>query len=90
MKKLIAAAALTFGATGCLGPNAMYNSLANWNAEVSEQDWVNELLFLGMTVIPVYPIALWGDIIVVNTIDYWSGENPIGDPGPFPHEAFGK
>lgn len=90
MKKLIAAAALTFGATGCLGPNAMYNSLTNWNAEVSEQDWVNELLFIGMYVIPVYPIALWGDIVVVNTIDYWSGENPIGDPGPFPSEAFGK
>lgn len=90
MKKMIAAAALTLGATGCLGPNHAYNGLTNWNAEVSDQDWVNELLYLGMTIIPIYAITLAADGLVINTIDYWSGENPMKAPGPFPNESFGK
>mgnify|MGYP001792664801 CR=1 FL=1 len=90
MKKMIAAAALTLGATSCLGPNHMYNGLTNWNARLSDQDWVDELVFLGLNFIPVYGLALLGDVVVVNTIDYWSGENPISEPGPFPHDAFGR
>lgn len=84
MKKIIAAAALTLGATGCLGPNNAANSLLNWNAEVSETDVVNEAIFLGMYLIPVYPIAYAADIVVFNTIEYWSGGNPIDAPGAFP------
>lgn len=90
MKKMIAAAALTLGATGCLGPNHMFNGLQNWNANLTDQDWIDELVFLGLNFIPVYPIALLGDQLIVNTIDYWAGENPIKDPGPFPSEAFGR
>ena len=90
MKKILAAAVLTLGASGCLGPNNMFDSLNIWNAEVVEQDWLVEVIFIGMYIIPVYPIALLGDVIVINTVDYWSGENPIDDPGPFPNEAFAR
>ncbi len=90
MKKLIATTALMLGASGCLGPNNLYNGLNNWNANVTDQDWADELIFLGLHIIPVYGITLFADILVINTIDYWSGENPVKDPGPFPHEAFGK
>ncbi len=85
MKKLILASTLTFGlaTTSCLGPDNTYNSLKNWNAEVSNQDWVNEVIFLGMNIIPVYGVALFLDTVVFNTINYW-GDNPINDPGPFP------
>jgi hypothetical protein len=41
-------------------------------------------VFLGMTFIPIYGIALWADIIVLNTIEYWSGNNPVEDPGAWP------
>lgn len=90
MKKIFAAAALTLGASGCLGPNHLFNGLTNWNANLSEQDWVDELVYLGLNIIPVYWVALAADGLVVNTIDYWSGENPVTDPGPFPNDAFGK
>ena len=90
MKKIITAAALTLGASGCLGPNHMFNGLNNWNANVTDQDWVDELIYLGMHVIPVYGVALIADGLILNTVDYWSGENPWKDPGPFPHEAFGN
>ena len=75
--------------SSCLGPNNAADGLRNWNAKVSDQDWLNELIFVGLWVIPVYPIAWLGDILVFNTIGYWSGENPIQDAGPFP-DSFGR
>lgn len=86
--KFLACAALLLGATSCLGPNNAFNSLNNWNAKVTDQDWANELIFLGLNIIPVYGVALLADHLVLNTIDYWSGENPMDTPGPFPAENF--
>tara|TARA_R110002126_G_scaffold25583_9_gene87537 strand:- start:7496 stop:7789 length:294 start_codon:yes stop_codon:yes gene_type:complete len=88
--KLLAAAALALPlATSCLGPNNAHDGLRNWNATVTETEWVNEVIFLGMNIIPVYGLAYFGDVVIFNTIDYWSGDNPFADPGPFPHAAFG-
>jgi hypothetical protein len=70
----------------CLGPNNLFNSLRNWNAELSDQDWINEIVFLVLNIIPVYGVALLGDYIIFNTVDYWGDDNPIDDPGPFPPE----
>jgi len=90
MKKLFLAAMLALGVStsGCLGPNNAYNSILNWNAEATDHDWVNEGIFLGLVIIPVYGIALLGDYLIFNTIDYWSGSNPIDDPGAFPGDSF--
>jgi len=86
--KFLACAVLALGATSCLGPNNASNSLRNWNATVTDMDWADELIFLGMTIIPVYGVANLVDVVVLNTIDYWSGENPIDEPPPFPDAEF--
>jgi hypothetical protein len=39
---------------------------------VTDSDVANELIFLGMTIIPIYGITYLIDIVVLNTIDYWS------------------
>ncbi len=90
MKKLALACVLALGLLlpGCLGPNNLQNSLQNWNADVTDQDWLAETIYIGLHILPVYPIAYLGDVVVVNTIDYWSGANPINDPGPFPASSF--
>lgn len=75
---------LSLTLTGCLGPNHAFNSLNTWNAGLSDMDWVNEIVFLGLFVVGVYPIALLGDVLIFNTMDYWQGNNPINVPGPFP------
>lgn len=86
MKKTLVATALTLGLTcsSCLGPDNLYHSVKNWNANLSDQDWVNEVVFLGLVIIPVYPLAMAGDVLICNTIGYWSGNNPVKDPGAFP------
>jgi len=85
IKKTLAASALTLGllAPGCLGPNHAYNGLRNWNATATDMNWLNEVIFLTLNVIPVYGLAYVGDVLVFNTMGYW-GTNPIDDPGPFP------
>jgi len=86
MRKTLIAATLALGLTcsSCLGPDNLYNGLKSWNAGISGDDWVNELVFLGLVIIPVYPIALLADVVLFNTIEYWTGDNPIADPDPFP------
>jgi len=69
--------------TSCLGPNRAHDSIRNWNTEVAEADWLNEVIFLGLTIIPVYPLAYLGDVVIFNTMGYW-GTNPLSDPGPYP------
>ena len=85
MKKAILATALASSlfVSSCLGPNNAQNAINNWNADLTEMNWLNEVLFI----IPfawVQGIAWLGDIVIFNTIEYWSGDNPIGDPGSFP------
>ena len=63
--------------TSCLGSNKLFNNLHDWNMEMSENRWVNELVFIGFTIIPVYSIAYLADIIVFNSIEWWKGENPL-------------
>src|SRR5262249_22520002 len=89
MKKLIHSAVATFaltaclGTTSCIGPNNLYNGIASWNSRLAESKFVNELVFLGLYIIPVYPLALFGDLILFNSVEFWSGKNWIKKPEEF-------
>lgn len=74
--------------TSCLGPNNAHNSIRNWNATVGDQDWVEEVIFVGFHILPVYQFAYLGDILIFNTIDYWTDNNPINAAGEFPDGDF--
>ena len=78
MKKAFLAASLVglgLFSSGCLGPNKLFNDLHEWNEGVSETDWINEAVFLTFTIIPVYGIAYWIDILILNTVEYWGGDD---------------
>ena len=83
--KLCATGALALGltTTSCIGPNHAYNSLNSWNSEVSENKSLNELVCLGLHVVPAYQVCMVGDMIIFNSIEFWSGDNPIPAPGDF-------
>lgn len=90
MKQLILAGVCALGLfTSCLGPNRAFNSIQNWNASVSDQHWLGEVIYIGFWIIPVYPFTFLGDALVFNTMGYW-GENPVKDPGEFPEEFHKK
>ena len=39
--------------------------------------FVNELVFFSFAVIQVYTVSLMADLFVLNSIEFWSGENPV-------------
>ena len=64
---------------GCYGSFNLTRSVHDWNGQVGS-DWGNEGVFLLLVIIPVYGITLIADAIVFNSIEFWSGENPISSP----------
>ncbi len=68
---------LLFFATGCIGQMGLSGEVRRFNLEMTEDRWGREILFVILMVIPVYGIASLADIIVFNSIEFWSGKNPI-------------
>ncbi len=79
MKKLLLAlslsAALLF--SSCLGSYRAFNNLLDWNSGVSDSRFVNNLVFWGLWIVPVYELFILGDTLIFNVIEFWSGSNPI-------------
>ncbi len=62
--------------SSCIGSFGLSNKLYDWNKSVGSK-FVNELVFFAMVVIPVYEVTLLVDGIVLNSIEFWSGNNPV-------------
>jgi hypothetical protein len=67
----------TILSTSCLGSFSAFNGLREWNEGVSGNKFVNNLIFWGLNIIPVYGLFLFADMIIFNVIEFWSGSNPI-------------
>ena len=74
---VVAAGLLT--STGCIGSFSLSRKVYNWNKGVSPDKFVQEIVFLGMLVVPVYEIALLADGIFANTVEFWTGSNPVAN-----------
>lgn len=79
MKKTIVCIALSSSLlfSSCLGSFSAFNNLKEWNQNVSNSRFVNNLIFWGLNIIPVYGLFFIGDTIIFNVIEFWSGSNPI-------------
>lgn len=62
--------------SSCIGSFKLWNGLKEWNQGVSNK-FVNELVFIALNIVPVYGIAYFADLVVLNTIEFWSGSNPV-------------
>lgn len=67
--------------SSCIGSHALFNKLSAWNKGASDNKFINELICFAMWVIPVYQISLLGDVIVFNSIEFWTGSNPMANVG---------
>jgi hypothetical protein len=63
--------------SGCFGTFKLSQSLWHFNDGVSQSKFVKWLVFLGLAIVPVYEIALLADALVLNSIEFWSGKNPV-------------
>lgn len=86
MKKLtlkMAATVMICGAflfSSCVGSFGLHTKLINWNQNISNK-FVNELVFLAFNIIPVYGVCYLADALVINSIEFWSGSNPMASIG---------
>ena len=62
--------------SSCVGSFGLFNRLSSWNQSVGNK-FVNELVFLAFNIIPVYGVAYLADALVINSIEFWSGSNPV-------------
>ncbi len=78
MKKVILSIALasTLLLSSCIGSFTLTKKCYNWNNSLGDK-WINELVFIGLNIIPIYDICLLADAIVFNSIEFWTGDNPV-------------
>ena len=68
--------------TACYGPFNLTRNVYHWNSNIKgsgevNEKWMKEIVFFGMIVIPVYMFSALLDAFVFNSIQFWSGDNPI-------------
>jgi hypothetical protein len=68
--------------SACFGPFNLTRNIYHFNSgikgsgEVNEK-WMKEIVFFGMIVIPVYMFAALLDAFIFNSIQFWTGDNPV-------------
>ena len=70
-EKLTLVAVLLSGSllfSSCVGSFGLFNRLSSWNQSIGSK-FVNELVFLAF------------NIVVINSIEFWSGSNPMANVG---------
>lgn len=80
MKKIIIpvaiAALMCPSLSSCMGKFALTKNVYAWNEQISNK-FVNELVFVALLILPVYEVCGLADILVLNSIEFWSGDNPM-------------
>lgn len=69
--------AFLFSSSGCFGGFNLTRNVWQFNRNVSDNKWIQELVFLGLVIVPVYAIASVIDAIFLNSIEFWTGDNPV-------------
>lgn len=74
------ALAMALSTSGCYGPFYLVRKVHKFNGEISDNKWVVEVAYIVMAgIIPVYGVAGLLDELIFNSIEFWTGENPVAD-----------
>jgi hypothetical protein len=60
---------------GCYGSFELIKKVHKFNGTLGNK-FVNELGFLVMNIVPVYQVAGFIDVVILNSIEFWTGKNP--------------
>ena len=65
------------GTTACFGSFTTLRRVYSWNQTVDDDKWVKWAVFTAAIIVPVYPSATIFDLMFVNSVEFWSGRNPM-------------
>ena len=60
--------------SGCMGGFKLTRGVYEWNDSSCDR-WTREAMFISCQVLPVYGMALAGDLLIYNPIEFWSGND---------------
>ena len=69
--------AMTF--SSCIGSFGLTNSVLDWNKRATDNKFVNEIIFVLIS--PAYAVCSFADLLVLNSIEFWTGNKVIGQVG---------
>ncbi len=69
--------ALSLQMTGCFGKFGLTRAMWDFNKNISGNKFVQWAVFLVMVIVPVYGVGVLVDSLVINSIEFWTGENPV-------------
>lgn len=79
-KRIFSVAAVALAGTllfsSCIGSFSLSKKVLAWNQTIDNK-FVNEVVFVALWIVPVYEVCAIADILVINSIEFWSGENPV-------------
>ena len=73
--------AISVHSSGCFGSFALTHKLYGFNKGISGNKFIRWLVFLGLVILPVYEILLVADGLVLNSIEFWTGERLASNTG---------
>lgn len=73
---LLLAVAAMMPLQSCIGSFGLTNKVLDWNNQVGSK-FVNELVFFAFWILPVYEVTAIADLLVLNSIEFWSGNSPV-------------
>ena len=71
----VLAAFLPLASGACYGKFQLTRNLYTFNRDVSPDQWIQWLIFLGMS--GFYGLSVAIDLVIANTWEFWGDENPI-------------
>jgi len=63
--------------TACFGKFNMTRKVYQLNKDISPDKWVQWISFLVLSIVPIYGLGALLDVILFNSIEFWTGENPV-------------
>ncbi|MFQ5512860.1 MAG: DUF3332 family protein [Myxococcota bacterium] len=78
---VVLSAFLPLVTTGCFGKFELTRKIYNYNKKVDPDKWIQWFAFLALNIIPFYALGVSIDLVLGNSIEFWTGENPINASG---------
>ena len=66
--------------SSCIGSFSLFNKFAKWETQMTNNKYVNAIVGFILTPI-VGGLCLFADSLVLNSIEFWTGSNPLADVG---------
>lgn len=73
----------------CIGSYSLFNKYAQWELRMTNSKFLNAIIGFVIDIVCV-PITLLVDHLVLNTIEFWSGDNPVSSNVGKTQEVIGE